>query len=84
MYTMDKQNFPVEYLTGESQIITCDFIQINTVNKANYLAFIPLLTCMKNNLVSIGRYIKKNGTIRHKHVLVSPSKTVVDGKKTVV
>lgn len=84
MYTMDKQNFPVEYLTGESQIITCDFYSNKIpVNKANYLAFISFVDLLlENNLVSIGRYVKKETAPYDINMCcLSPSKTVVDGKE---
>lgn len=84
LYTMDKQQFPVEYLTGESQIITCDFYSNKTpVNKANYLAFISFVDLLlEQNMVSIGRYVKKETAPYDVNLCcLSPSKTILHGKE---
>lgn len=62
LYTIPRDNMPVDYLTGESQMIVCDLYSSKThVSKADYLSFIAFVDVLnEENLISVGRYLKKD------------------------
>ncbi|XBW37128.1 hypothetical protein QEN19_002706 [Hanseniaspora menglaensis] len=83
LYTLPKDELPFENFNGESQMIVCDFYSPNIViNKADYLSFIAFVDVLKeNNLVAIGRYLKKDANYDLSLCCLAPCVNLIDEVK---